>query len=127
MDQANLSDPTLTHLAFVLDGHPTSNGYFHGLYNDRDFLYNQLVYKNKELASAASLPGGQRNLTIIEYGNILFDYALYTYVALSCAPLHTRYSNIVTLAGLLVPTFLLRAPSLPLRPHLRPRLLHRIL
>lgn len=75
---AEVGVQTLTNLSFTLDGETSGIPYFHQPNGDPQYLYNQSVYNNTSLGSAASLANGLHNLTITVYGNILFDYAVYS-------------------------------------------------
>lgn len=78
VEEAEFGIQTITNLSFILDGELQSDFYYHEPNDARNFLYNQSVYNNTTLGSSASLPNGKHNLTVIVYGNILFDYAVYT-------------------------------------------------
>ena len=72
-----------TNLTFILDGvespppflwQPIPEG-------TEGYRYNIPVYTNTAVGSASSLPSGLHNLTVQSYAAVLFDYAIYTYVA----------------------------------------------
>lgn len=72
-----------THSSFILDGEKLPNTF--DLEEDSaDFIrFNTTVYSNSSINPTGAGPDGIHNLTMITLFDVAFDFAIYTYVALS--------------------------------------------
>ena len=69
---------TSTDLIFLLDDVESSRFTWALDSTVEEYQYNQLVYSNHAVGSAAGLPSGLHNLTALSFDAVLFDYAIYT-------------------------------------------------
>lgn len=72
---------TATDLTFLMDNTDTGTFYWSPNNSVEQYTYNVPVYTNTNIGTAAAGPSGLHNFTVLSIQAILFDYAIYTYVA----------------------------------------------